>query len=202
MKNQTLLIAGFLLTLAGCASEIQKRTSGRYALIAMQAQARGDWNTARKAYARAVVNAEQARLPVKIRAILNYEYGRALGVTCFFDLAELELNSVYDLDKQAGQPLYFSLTESARLMLDQKKYRQAIGYFERTLKELDSANAQQLSPIVYADILDEYAQALTGINSFGEAVVAKNRASEIRAKNPDRYSTTDRTPYGKFCLKQ
>jgi tetratricopeptide (TPR) repeat protein len=202
MKNQIFLIMGLLLILTGCASEIQKRTSDRYTLIGIQAQARGDWDTARRAYARAVVNAEQAKLPAKNRAIRTYEYGRALGVTCFFDLAELELNSAYDLDKQAGQPLYLSLTELARLMLNQKKYQQAIGYFERTLKELNSANAQQVSPIVYADILDEYAQALTGVNSFEEAVAAKNSASEIREKNPNRRSITDRTPYGKFCTKQ
>lgn len=196
-----LLIATLLLSLIGCVSAIQKRNSDKYTLIGIQAQARGNWDGARRAYARAVVYAEQANLPAKNRAIRTYEYGRALGVTCFFDLAELELNSAYELDKQAGEPLYLSLTELGRLTLDQKKYQQASTYFERSLTEIDKVNAQQVAPIAYADILDEYAQALVGINRFEDANVAKNRASEIRAKNPNGRSITDRTPYGKFCTK-
>lgn len=202
MRKWKLLTMSFLFVLAGCASEIQKRTSDNYTLVGMQAQARGDWDTARRAYARAVVNGEQAKLPAKNLAIRTYEYGRALGVTCFFDLAESELNSAYELDKQAGQPLYLSLTELGRLTLDQKKYQRSAGYFERALKELDLANVQQKSPIGYSDILDEYAQALAGIDKPAEAASIKKRASEIKQKNSDRHSITDRTPYGKFCTKQ
>lgn len=202
MKKWKLLTISALLVLTGCASEIQKRTSDNYTMVGMQAQARGDWDGARRAYARAVVNGEQAKLPAKNLAIRTYEYGRALGVTCFFDLAETELNSAYELDKKAGEPLYLSLNELGRLTLDQKKYQQSAGYFERALKVMDLVNFQQDAPIGYADVLDEYAQALAGLDRSAEATNFKKRAADIRQKNPSRYSITDRTPYGKFCTKK
>lgn len=188
--------------LSGCASEIEKRTSDNYTLIGMQAQSRGNWDTARKAYARAVVNGEQANIPAKSLAIRTYEYGRALGVTCFFDLAESELNRAYELDKKAGQPLYFSLTELARLTFDQQKFQASINYFERTIKELDLVKGAEEAPIEYSNILDEYSVALSKIGRETDAINVKYRSTEIRKTNPQRKSITDRTPYGKYCTKQ
>lgn len=199
MTKKTILSLTSLFILVGCASAIHQKNSDRYTIIGMQAQADGRWDGARRAYARAVGYGEQAKIPLKSLAIRTYEYGRALGVTCFFEEAEDELNRAYELDKQAGEPLYLTLTELAKLMLDQKKYQKAVWYFERALKEEDSANLQQRAPIAYADFLDEYAQALKGLDRNNDAEIMKNRASEIRKKNLDGYSITDRTPYAKFC---
>jgi tetratricopeptide (TPR) repeat protein len=138
----------------GCASAIHERIAEKYAWVAVKAQYYGDWDTARRAYARAVVNVELAKVDPRIRAVLTYEYGRSLGITCFFDLAEIELNTVYELDKQTGQPLYLSLDELSRLMLDQKKYDKAAEYFNRAFVELDAVNFEEKSPIANADLLD------------------------------------------------
>jgi len=137
---RSLCFLALLVVLTGCASEIQKRNAERFTLIGMQAQAQGDWDTARRAYARAVVNGEQAKLPQRTLAVLTYEYGRSLGVSCFFDLAEAELNRAHELDRQAGNPLYLSLTELVRLTFDQQKFQAAIAYFERAIAEMDRAN--------------------------------------------------------------
>lgn len=190
-----------VLITTGCASPVQQATSEHYTVTAMQAQARGDWDTARKSYARAVVNAEQARLPARRRAILTYEYGRALGVTCYFDLAEAELNTAYTLDKEAGQPLYLSLVELSRLTLDQGKYQSSIGYFDRALAAMDAAQLERISPAEYGVILEEYAQALTGAGRDAEASSQKTRAADLREKTRATHSITDRTPYGKKCTK-
>ncbi len=188
-----------LVLLTGCASEIQKRNAERFTLIGVQAQAQGDWDTARRAYARAVVNGEQAKLPQRTLAVLTYEYGRSLGVSCFFNLAEAELNRAYELDRQAGNPLYLSLTELARLTLDQQKFETSAGYFARAIEVMDQAKMVERAPTGYADILDEYAIALAKVGRKSEAIDVGKRASAIRKANPDGKSVTDRTPYGKFC---
>lgn len=196
---RSLCFLALLVVLTGCASEIQKRNAERFTLIGMQAQAQGDWDTARRAYARAVVNGEQAKLPQRTLAVLTYEYGRSLGVSCFFDLAEAELNRAYELDRQAGNPLYLSLTELARLTFDQQKFQVAASYFARAIEKMDQGKVVETAPTAYADILAEYAIALAKVDRVTEAVDVNKRVSAIRKANPDGKSVTDRTPYGKFC---
>lgn len=189
-----------LMLLTGCVSAIQERASFNYTYKGALAQAQGDWQAARRSYARAVINAEQANLSPGRRALLNYEYGRSLGVTCLFEKAEYELNLAYDLDKQAGAPLYLSLVELARLNLDQQKYAAAVVYYERAVPELDRADMAKKAPIAHADILDEYAVALSAIGRIADAQIANQQAKKLRDENPKGFSITDRTPYGKYCL--
>ena len=84
--------------------------------------------------------------------------------------------------------------------MDQKKWSQAINYFDSAMPELEKINASNESPHAYADILDEYAQALSGLNK-PEAKDYFQRANEIRKKYPKGYSITDRTPYGTQCSR-
>jgi len=200
MRNRCVLIV-LLTGLYGCAAPINERVSSNYERVGATAQARGDWDAARRAYARSATNADLAGSNPQKRAVFHYEYGRSLGVTCFFDEAERELNLAYDFDKQAGQPLYLSLVELARLTLDQQKFPKAVLYFERALPELDRASAAKEAPAAYADILDEYASALSGIGREQDSSAVTKRASELRGTNPKGFSITDRTPYGKHCTK-
>jgi tetratricopeptide (TPR) repeat protein len=189
-----------LVGLNGCAAPINERVARNYERVGAAAQARGDWDAARRAYARSATNADLARSSPQERAVYHYEYGRSLGVTCFFNEAERELNLAYDLDRQAGQPLYFSLVELARLTLDQHKFPQSVLYFERALTELDRANAGRDAPMGYADVLDEYALALSGAGRTQDSTTMRKRALEIRDANPGGHSITDRTPYGRHCM--
>jgi tetratricopeptide (TPR) repeat protein len=185
------------LGLSGGVSAIKDQYASNYEQTGAIAQARGDWDAARRAYAIAVNNV--ARSDPRTNAIYHYEYGRSLGVTCFFVEAERELNIAYDFDQRAGQALYLSLVELARLNLDQRKFPQAALYFERALSEIDRANVAKVSPMAYADTLDEYASALSGAGHQLEAAATIKRASEIRSNNPKGHSITDRTPYGRQC---
>ena len=56
------------------------------------------------------------------QAITWYEYGRALGVVCRFQESEAALLKSNTLDDLAGQPLFYSFTELARLRLDQNDF--------------------------------------------------------------------------------
>lgn len=184
---------------AGCVNPINAKTSTNYAHAANTASNSGDWATARKYLSRAIVNAQLGGASPAQLAVLNYEYGRASGVVCEFTDAEKALMLAYDLDKQAGGPSYLSLVELSRLNLDQKKFPEAVSYFERALPELEAKGASSLAPIAFADILDEYSTSLdfSGRTALAQEVAA--RAIKIRNENPGKSSKTDRTPYGTKC---
>jgi len=199
MPMRRLTFAMSVTLAAGCAPAINEKVAGNHAQAGQVALARGDWDGARRAFARAATNAELANSDVRRRAVFHYEYGRALGATCYFAEAERELTLAHDLDRQGGQPLYLSLFELARLSLDQGRFQPAVRYFERAFAEADRADAARQAPMAYADILDEFAAALSGSGRAREAEAATARAIAIRGANPKGRSSTDRTPYGKHC---
>ena len=167
---------------------------------AVSASQVGDWDLSRRHWAKAVVNSKLAHEPEQKMAVLNYEYGRALGVTCFFDEAEKHLNLAYQQDVNTGGPSYNDLVELARLNLDQKKWKASIAYYKKALPVLDAINASTDAPHAYADILTEYALAIDKAGESG-ALGYRNEAESIRKKHPEGHSITERTPYGTQCTK-
>jgi tetratricopeptide (TPR) repeat protein len=186
----------------GCVSAINATNARHHAEAANEAGKAGDWTTARTQWARALINAQLASAPAETLAVFNYEYGRALGVTCFYDESEKYLLKALRLDVQTSGPTYMSLLELSRLMYDQKQYDKSIPYFRRTLEAIESSGISVKLPIDFADMLNEYADALTKIGNEKEALSVTNRAHKLRTDNPDKQSNTDRTPYGTQCTKK
>lgn len=191
-----------LAVLSGCAHDINKLNAARYAEAGDTALRRGDWDTARRAYARAAVNADLGESPVRARSVMYYEYARASGATCFYDHAEEYLLKALKLDEESSGPVHYPLIELARLNLDQRKFAQAVPYFERALPVVEKLGAASKDPIGFADFLDEYAQSLNEVGRTANAVVFITRAADIRSKHAGASSKTDRTPYGKHCIKK
>lgn len=190
-----------LLSLAGCAS-VNEKSAGDNMQAAAAARDQGDWDAARKIYAHSFTHTNLAQTSPRFRAVLHYEYGRSLGVTCFFKEAEHELTIAHDMDKKSGGVFYLSLTELARLNLAQKKYAEAITYFESVLAELDPEIVSKKAPDFYVAVLEDYASALSGAGRPKNAETAAKRAAEIRAAAPaESWAGAIRTPYGTQCAK-
>ena len=187
-----------LLLLGGCATDINRVNQDRYYHQAAAAQSRGDWDAARRAWARVVVNSRTSGASIEQQAVFHYEYGRSLGVTCFFAEAETELLQAYQLDVETDGPAYMSLTELARLHLDQQHYAEAAQYFQRMLNEADEGVLPQ-APAEHAAILDEFAEALAGMGDVAQAGELREEAAAIRRAHPQAPSITERTPYGRHC---
>jgi tetratricopeptide (TPR) repeat protein len=134
-------------------------------------------------------------------AVFYYEYGRALGVTCFFDESETYLKKAYELDKKTNGPVYMSLTELGRLNLDQKKYDQALKYYNEVIPMIEKMGAETEAPMEFSFMLDDYSEMLSNTGMEQKAGEYKQRAEEIRKKNPKRHSITERTMYGTQCTK-
>lgn len=103
-----------LIALISCAPAINQKSAAIHAQSAQAAIKNSDLDAARENWAKAVKNGELANEPDQKMAVLYYEYGRALGVTCYFDGSEYYLKKAYVLDKKTGGPVYMSLVELAR----------------------------------------------------------------------------------------
>jgi tetratricopeptide (TPR) repeat protein len=193
------VVALLALTLTGCASAINTKNANYHATAANEAGKAGDWATARKEWAKALVNAQLVGATAQQLAVFNYEYGRALGVLCFWDEAEKYLSKAYELDLDTGGPEFMSLTELSRLKYDQKEYAKAAVYYERAIQAMDKAGAPRKAPIDFADILTEYTDTLYHTNRDADAKAIQERADDLRRNNPKGQSRTDRTPYGTQC---
>lgn len=189
-----------LLSLTGCAS-VDETSAGDTMQKGAAARDRGDWDAARRIYAGSFADRNLAQTSPRYRAVLHYEYGRSLGVTCFYKEAENELTLAHDLDKKSGGVFYLSLTELGRLNLAQEKYPEAVAYFERVLAELDPAIVAKKAPSFYADLLDDYASALSGAGRPKNAEAATKQAADARANIPADQSANERTPYGTQCAR-
>jgi len=187
------------MVLSGCANPVAQHNASRYQDAALSNSQAGNWHVARRQWAKVIGNSAASGADKQTLSVWWYEYGRALGVTCFFEKAEDALLKAYAFDKEASGEIYLSLTELARLNLDQKKYTASAKYFERSFAELDKVNAEQKAPIAYTDLLNEYAEALFNIGNNEKAKKLQGRASKIKIQNKARHSITDRTPYGKEC---
>lgn len=168
--------------------------------IAYKAEYKGSWSTAETHYGKALVQAESEGASENVLAVLNYQYGRALGVTCSFNESEQHLLKALELDEKNGGATFMDLNELARLHYDQGNYSKAIFYFEKSLPAMDQFGSANKAPIAYADILLEYSEALQRTGNDSKAQELKNKAMEIRNKRPKAYSITERTPYGKYCV--
>ncbi|VVE37556.1 hypothetical protein PCE31107_03983 [Pandoraea cepalis] len=190
-----------LLSVAGCSVPERKPSGPDYAALGGAAEVRGDWDGARRAFGQAVLVADQSGWPASHRAAMHFDYGRALGVTCYYPEAERELSLAYDLDILTGHVRYPALIELARLSLVQRQYAASVKYFGRALDALDRMEAARKVPFAYAEVLDDYALALGGAGDADAATHIIDRAAKVRAGLDEavRAQATSRTPYGKHC---
>ena len=200
MKRVSALL--FVFFLSGCAAPINVHNAQSYARNASLAAQQGDWDTARRMWASAVVNSSLAHADKRYQAVMNYEYARSLGVTCFYELAQQYFDKAYALDKETHGPTYMSSVELARMYVAKGDNEKAVIYFERAYKESQAAGMEKHDPIGFADLIDEYVKVLSASGEASAAQEKQRIASEIRLANISAKTKTDLTPYGTQCVKQ
>ncbi|WP_157112322.1 hypothetical protein [Pandoraea faecigallinarum] len=193
-----------VLSATGCSTPAPRPPGPDYAAQGGAAEVRGDWDTARRAFGQAVLVADQSGWPAAQRAAIHYDYGRALGVTCYYAEAERELSQAYDLDILTARYRYPALVELARLALVQRRFDASVRYFGQALSTLDGLEAARKAPYAYAELLDDYALALGGAGDAEAATRMIDRAARVRADLGDdarspAVPATSRTPYGAHC---
>ena len=187
------------VSLVGCAAPINVRNAEVHAQAGYAAQQRGDWDAAMRQFAQAVVNADLGGAEPRGRAIVNYEYGRALGVSCRYSEAEKYLLRSKEFDEKQGRSPYLPLYELGLISEKQGNSLQAANYFSQLIPLMEKEGLRSRYPLGVADAYDRYASALQTNGDSEKASIQRGEANKIRAANPGaaRFGTV--TPYGSAC---
>jgi tetratricopeptide (TPR) repeat protein len=153
-------------------------------------EAQGDYVSAREQYWKALVAARSSGAGPGTISMLTYEFGRTTGYACHFDESEKFLLESLRLEESLPQRnsrnIGIRLFELARLMYDQKRYKDAVNYYSKALIEVEQNNAVKSDPIAFAGIYEEYGNALEQSGEKKKAEEALRKAKNLRETYPDR----------------
>jgi tetratricopeptide (TPR) repeat protein len=197
-----MLLAGLLSALALPVAADNQSAQKEVQLIAEAAEAavaKGQWSEALPRWEAALEKIVDAQGDDEFRAILYYEHGRAAGVLCDWEKAQMSLSLALELDRQTQGPFFMSLLELARMNMAQQNYQQAKGYYDQLLPELKARDAAVLDPIGSAEIVSEYALALEKLGAEELAKPYREMAEQWRDKHAGIAAETTKTPYGSRC---
>ena len=195
------ILITLIVSLSGCASALNVRNAESHAQAGYAAQRSGNWDAARRQFAQAVVNADLGDADLSGKSIVNYEYGRALGVTCFYDEAEKYLLRSKTIKEQLNLSPYLALYELGLMNEKQGKHDASANYFAQLIPEMKKEGLQNKYPLGVADAFDRYADALEKSGKPNEARLQRKEAAAIRSANPNAQPFGALTPYGTQCAK-
>ncbi|HTJ77442.1 MAG TPA: tetratricopeptide repeat protein [Rariglobus sp.] len=195
------LLSGILIAcLAGCAGSAGNanfKPSTRHAIAGDAAKLKKDWPTVRTEYAAAVVCAEQeGRAPATL-ADMYFEYGLSLAVLGEFTDAETYFLKTLEIDKKTNGPIEVDLTQLARINFDQRKYKEAVAYYDDLLLILTKIKVDSARPASFMVILSEYSMCLTGLGRSEDAKAVDALMVRLQAENQyTEEPIKKRIPYG------
>jgi len=190
-----------LVLVAGCAAPINIRNAEAHAQAGYAAKARGDWDTARRQFAQAVVNADLGGADAYGRGQVNYEYGRVLGVMCAWSQSEKYLLRSRQFAEESGRSPYLAVYELALLKDKQGDVAQVARYLGELLPLMEKENLRSKYPLGVADAYERYGAALAATGRPTEAERMLQEARIIHLANPDAKPFGSVTPYGTVCGK-
>jgi len=196
---RTLSCTVMILLVAGCAAPVNIRNAEAHAQAGYAAEARGDWETARRQFAQAVVDADLGNADASGKGQVNYEYGRVLGVMCDWNESEKYLLRSRQLAEESGRAPYLPVYELGLLNERQGKAAQATLYFGQLLPLMEKANLRTRFPLGVADAYERHARALARIGQPAQAEAELAEARRIRQANPGAAQSGAVTPYGTAC---
>lgn len=194
----TILIAALT---GGCAAPINLHNAEAHAQAGYAAKARGDWETARRQFAQAVVNADLGDAGPSGKGQVNYEYGRVLGIMCSWQESEKYLLRSKQFSEQSGRSPFLSLYELGLLNEKQGDSGQAAKYFAELMPLMEKENLRAKYPLGVADAYERYGAALGATGHTAEAEAKRGEARTIRSANPNAMPFGSITPYGSACAK-
>lgn len=188
MRSPTLVMALITTSLvcSACsfAPAVSMKESQTHYRAAHNFEAQGDFVSARDQYWKALVTARSGGASPEVLSMLTYESGRTSGYTCQLEKSEsLLLESLKmeeSLSPRNSRNIGIRLFELARLTYDQRRYKESAVYYSGALREVESNNGEWTDPIAFAEIYEEYADALTQNGDQASAQVAVRKARNLR----------------------
>lgn len=194
-----LITLAVLATLSGQLFAVSNEEVDTMAKAAETAVDEGQWNKALGQWDAVIEAAESVDSAKSFLAILYYEQGRAAGVTCQWQRAEVALTKAFALDVETDGPTFFSLLELARMNSAKGDYVAAEKFFLDVLPILGKKDAALIDPVGSADIMDDFIFVLVQLGKDELAKKLTAQSAELRADYAKYAAETRKTPYGTKC---
>lgn len=150
---------------------------------------RGDYGQAKESFSSALHLATQQNWKPHI-ATAKYGLGRSLGQLCQFNEAEKYLIEAATLEGEisGGKGIHLSQDyfELARLYYDYGKYDKAVPYFQEATALAEELGVSSSDPIGYANVLQDYAIALSKVGDANQAKAIEQKIATLRRSNPGK----------------
>ena len=161
------------------------------------AKNRGDWESVASQHAQAINHPDLPKTGT-LRSAVHLEYGRAMGVLCQYDEAEIYLSRAKEIAEKSAISSFAALYELGAISVAQKKFAAAVGYFSPLVALIERESRIKTSPLAVADAYEKYAVALAATGKPDEAELRRREAGKIRETRPKAPPGTI-TPYGAKC---
>lgn len=190
LKLVFIVIIGVVLNSCAAVHSINLKESQIHYNAARKYESKGDYNSAREQYWKALVAANSAKAnPITI-SMLTYEFGRATGYACHLSESRTFLLKSLDMEEKLprrnSRNIGIRLFEIARLMYDSNDYIKAVEYYSKALPIVEEKNGVNSDPIAFAGIYEEYADALKKVGKEDEAQKSLSTAKKLRESNSGR----------------
>lgn len=205
MNRNRFRAAGLLASLLLAATAV---TAQSRAVVSANAKGNRDLDTGRyedalKNYTKALNRAEDEG-DAQYQAMAMYGIARANARLCRTDIAEKWFRDSIALretlpDQPEGAWLTQNYIEFARFLLSRGRTEEAARYFGQAIPKLEDMGIEQMDPIGYANLLDDYVAAMKSVGLVQESESFAARASDIRLKYPDRKADFRPLPYPINC---
>ncbi len=123
-------------------------------------------------------------------ATAQYGLGRSLGQLCQFSEAEKYLIEAANLESEisGGKGIHLpqDYFELARLYYDYGKYDKAVPYFQKAIPLAEELQVASSDPIGYANVLEDYAIALSKVGDANETKAIERRIATLRQSHPGK----------------
>ncbi len=203
--HQSILTMCVVVLLSGCANPINRYTAARYYQMGGEAESRGNFEEAREAYRRAMLNADWGNLGISAKAYTLYEFARVSGYLCIHDETEKAFKESLELQEKdqslRAQLRPPTLLELARFYYDTDRKREALPYYEEGVELVRKLKVDETDPVRFATVLEEYAEALRADNQTQKADGISKEAKRLREVHPERNSDIPFERYNTRCSK-
>ncbi|MBI5773204.1 MAG: tetratricopeptide repeat protein [Verrucomicrobia bacterium] len=174
--------------LGGCANPLNIGHYERYMDGGADAERAGDYQFARKCYARAQANAEVGFLGKAAESAAYYNWARMTGMLGDFAEAERGFKQALKLEEEVYGPggghASMRWFELARLYFAWGRYQDSVTAYEQGFPLADRKNIQQSDPVTYAAVVRDFAAALEKAGQAGRAQQERERAASIADQPP------------------
>ena len=189
-RNLLIFLITSIVLSVGCASSINMKNVEIHLEAGRNFELKGDPQSAKDQYAKALVNAKLANANPALISMLTYNYGRMLGHTCQYEESERNLIEALNLESTITGPesgtSSMRLFELARLNYDNNQFIKSASYFEKGIPIVEKLGIEQSDPIGYSFILDIYKESLDKLNRDIESKQIQTKIENLVSSNPGR----------------